>query len=277
MKVAETISEIRAAVASARREGAGQVALVPTMGALHEGHYSLIDAARRQCDFVVVSLFVNPTQFGPQEDYAEYPRTPEADLGGCEARGVDAVFAPPVEEMYPAGPVTTIHVAGLTEHLCGASRRGHFDGVCTVVAKLFHIVGPDVAYFGAKDYQQAVVVRRMVADLNLPVRVAICPTVREEDGLATSSRNSHLTPPERRQAPAVYRALREGERLLHAGARSPDQVAGAVRRRLAREAPAGKVDYVEIIDPDSLRNVETIDRSVVIAVAVRFPADGPVE
>lgn len=161
MKVARSICEMRAAVAAARRAGAARVALVPTMGALHEGHYSLIGAARGGCDFVVVSIFVNPAQFGPGEDLRKYPRTLEADLAGCEARGADAVFAPTVEQMYPEGAATTVHVAGPSEGLCGALRPGHFDGVCTVVSKLFNIVHPDVAYFGAKDYQQAVLVRRM--------------------------------------------------------------------------------------------------------------------
>jgi len=209
---------------------------VPTMGSLHEGHYALIDAARRECDFVVVSIFVNPTQFGPGEDYERYPRPLEADLAGCESHGVDAVFAPSADAMYAPGFATTVHVEGLTTGLCGRSRPGHFDGVTTVVAKLLNIVLPDVAYFGAKDYQQAAVVRRMAADLNMPLRVEVCPTVREADGLAMSSRNAYLTAEE------------------------------------ARRAPLGRIDYVEIVDPDSLQNVQTIDGPVVAALAVRFPS-----
>ena len=269
MKLAQTIGEIRAAVGDARREAA-KVALVPTMGALHEGHYSLIEAARRQCDFVVVSIFVNPTQFAPGEDYDRYPRSLEADLAGCRARGVDAVFAPSVTQMYPGKPATMIHVAGLTEHLCGAARPGHFDGVCTVVAKLFNIVIPDVAYFGAKDYQQAVVIRRMVADLDMATELVVCPTVREADGLAASTRNSYLSPAQRTQAPALYGALRAGMDVVRSGGRRADDVAQAVRKHLAKHAPEGCIDYVEVIDPDGLDSVQHIEKSVVIALAVRF-------
>ena len=289
MKVARTIAAVREAVSTARRGGA-TIGLVPTMGALHEGHYSLIEAAADACGLAVVSIFVNPTQFGPGEDYGRYPRTPEADLAGCEARGVGAVFMPPVEEMYRREPVTTVHVAGLTERLCGRSRPGHFDGVCTVVAKLLAIVGPDAAYFGAKDYQQASAVRRMVADLSLPVRIEVLPTVRAADGLALSSRNELLSDDERAQAPAIYAALCEGRRRVAAGCRRAGQVAQAVRDRLRSDAPDGRIDYVEIVDPDDLQDVEEIAGPVVIAAAVRFPsarlidnirvdgpADGPVE
>ena len=277
MKVAGTIDEIRSAVAEARRAGAETVGFVPTMGALHDGHYSLIGAAGGECDFVVVSIFVNPTQFGPGEDLRTYPRPLEADLAGCRARGVDAVFVPQVEEMYPAGAVTTVRVAGLTAGLCGASRPGHFDGVCTVVAKLFNIVTPDVAYFGAKDYQQAVVVRRMVRDLDMPVRVQACPTVREADGLAMSSRNANLSPEERRQALALVESLRLARRLVEGGTRSAADVLQAMRRHLAERAPSGQVDYVEIVDPDSLEGVDEISCPVVAAAALRFPSAGLID
>ncbi|KPK80666.1 MAG: pantoate--beta-alanine ligase, partial [Phycisphaerae bacterium SM23_33] len=245
---------------------------VPTMGSLHEGHYALIDAARRECDFVVVSIFVNPTQFGPGEDYERYPRPLEADLAGCESHGVDAVFAPSADAMYAPGFATTVHVEGLTTGLCGRSRPGHFDGVTTVVAKLLNIVLPDVAYFGAKDYQQAAVVRRMAADLNMPLRVEVCPTVREADGLAMSSRNAYLTAEERAQAPALVESLRLARRLVAEGRRDAAELADQMRRAIARRAPLGRIDYVEIVDPDSLQNVQTIDGPVVAALAVRFPS-----
>ncbi len=270
MIVARRIGEIRSAVAEARRAGAPAVGLVPTMGALHDGHYSLIRAARSECDFVVVSIFVNPTQFAPGEDYLRYPRALPADLAGCEARGVGAVFAPETREMYPGVPTTTVRVGALSEVLCGAHRPGHFDGVCTVVCKLLNIVAPDAAYFGAKDHQQAVVVRKMVADLNLPVRIVVCPTVREADGLAISSRNARLSPEERRQAGALHASLRQAERMIRCGQRDPATVKAAMRERLRRQAPDGEVEYVEIVDPDGLRGVEEIASSVVVAVAVRF-------
>ena len=272
MIVAESIERIRAAVADARRAGRKPVGLVPTMGALHAGHYSLIDAAVAECGFVVVSLFVNPTQFGPGEDLDSYPRTLEADLAGCQARGVSAVFAPTPKEMYPDGFATTVHVAGLTEGLCGAARPGHFDGVCTVVAKLLSIVAPDAAYFGAKDYQQAAVIRRLVADLDLPVRIAVCPTVREPDGLAMSSRNTRLSPDERRQAVALVESLRLAREMVRRGQRSAAVVAESIRAHLAEKAPLATVDYVEIIDPDALTAVVSIEEPVVAALAARFPS-----
>ena len=272
MNVVRTVEEMRSAVSDARARGARRVGLVPTMGALHVGHFSLIDKARAECDFVVVSIFVNPTQFGPNEDYRRYPRPLRQDLDGCEAHGVDAVFVPEVEVMYPAGFATVVHVAGLTEHLCGASRPGHFDGVCTVVTKLLNIVAPDVAYFGAKDYQQAVVVRRMTDDLNMPVRIEVCPTVREDDGLAVSSRNAYLTAEERAQAVALIESLRLAERRIRAGGRDAQEVLAEVRRHLAERAPLGKPDYVEIVDERTLRPVREIDAPVVVALAVKFPS-----
>jgi len=272
MIVVKTIQEIRAAVAQARAEGQGRIGLVPTMGALHAGHFSLVQAARRECGFVVVSIFVNPTQFGPNEDLSKYPRPVEKDLAGCREHGADAVFLPEVAEMYGQGSPTTVHVARLTERLCGASRPGHFDGVCTVVTKLFHIVGADVAYFGAKDYQQATVIRRMVADLNQPVEVKLCPTLRESDGLAMSSRNVYLTPGERRQATALIESLRLAEKLIRQGERGGAKVIEAVRRHVAQNAPLGAIDYVEIVDPEALSPVETIAAPVVVALAVTFPS-----
>ena len=272
MNVAKTVEEIRRFVADARAGGAGSVGLVPTMGALHEGHYSLIDAARRECDFVVVSIFVNPTQFGPNEDYRRYPKPLEDDLAGCEAHDVDAVFIPADGEMYPDGFATTVSVAGLTERMEGRARQGHFDGVCTVVAKLFNIVAPDVAYFGAKDYQQAAVIKRMVADLDMPLRIELCPIVREADGLAMSSRNAYLDKEERVQAAALFESLRLAERLIREGSRLAGDVSAAVRRHLAEKAPLGEIDYVEIVNPDGLEVVDIIESDVVVALAVRFPS-----
>ncbi len=272
MKVARTIAEIRAAVADARAAGAKRVGLVPTMGALHDGHFSLIDAAGRDCDFVVVSIFVNPTQFGPEEDLDEYPRTLEVDLAACESRGVGAVFAPSVQEVYPKGALATVHVAGLSEVLCGAHRPGHFDGVCTVVAKLFDIVAPDVAYFGAKDYQQAMIIRRMVRDLDMPLRIEVCPTIREADGLAISSRNARLSERGRAEAPALIESLRLAERMVAAGETNAAAITQAMRRLLAEKAPQGKIDYVEIVDPEGLGSVEELQGPVVAALAVRLPS-----
>lgn len=271
MIVARTIAEVRQAVAAAKAAGK-TVGFVPTMGALHQGHFSLIDAARRQCGFVAVSIFVNPTQFGPNEDLSKYPRPIEKDLAGCQAHQADMVFVPEVTEMYPPGAVTMVHVDKLTEGLCGASRPGHFDGVCTVVAKLFNIVQPDTAFFGAKDYQQAAVIRRMAADLDMPLKIEVCPTVREADGLAMSSRNMYLSPEERAQALCLNESLRLAADLVKQGIRSAAELKDAVRRHIAQRGPLGKVDYIEIVDPDTLRPVETISGPAVALVAVKFPS-----
>ncbi len=269
MIVARTIQEIRAAVAGAKSAGHA-VGLVPTMGALHAGHYSLIDAARLQCPFVAVSIFVNPIQFGPSEDLAKYPRTPEADLAGCQAHGASAVLMPDVREMYPRPCRTVVDSPDLARTLCGASRPGHFAGVCTVVAKLLNIVQPDVAYFGAKDFQQAAIIRRMAEDLNFPLAIEICPIVREPDGLAMSSRNAYLTPDERRTAPALWQSLAMAADLI-ADRRPPaSEVVEAIQAFLAAHAPGGVVDYVEIVEPRELSSVEKTDGNVLIALAVRF-------
>jgi len=269
MIIARTIRQIRAATGEARSAGK-RVGLVPTMGALHAGHYSLIEAARRQCEFVVVSIFVNPIQFGPAEDLAEYPRTPEADLAGCESRGASAVFLPQVDEIYPRPCRTVVDVPDLGRGLCGARRPGHFQGVCTVVAKLFNIVQPDVAYFGAKDFQQATILRRMTEDLNFPVAIEVCPTVREADGLAMSSRNAYLSAEQRSQATALWQSLQLAAKLV-AQERPPagDVVAG-ILSYLGEHAPEGVVDYVEIVDPDELTPAEGTGGKVLIALAVRF-------
>jgi len=268
--VASTIEDVRRAVAAAKAAGRS-VALAPTMGALHEGHLSLVDAARQACDFVVVSIFVNPTQFAPGEDLDAYPRTLDADLAACEQRGADLVFTPAVETMYPASEgLTTVTVAKLPDTLCGRSRPTHFAGVCTVVAKLLNIVQPDQAMFGAKDYQQATILRRMVSDLDLPVEIVVCPIVREADGVAMSSRNANLSEAERAQAPALHESLRLAERMIRESAPPAGDVIAAMRQHLAENAPDGEMDYTQIVDPDDLSDVETTDRPIVVALAVQF-------
>jgi pantoate--beta-alanine ligase len=240
------------------------------MGALHAGHLSLIDAARDDGGLVVVSIFVNPTQFGPTEDLAKYPRTPEADLAACETHGVDLVFMPQAATMYAGGGLTEVTVKELSATLCGRSRPGHFPGVCTVVAKLFNIIQPDRAYFGAKDYQQAVIIRRMAADLNFPVEVKVCPTVREADGLAMSSRNAYLDADQRNQAVALIESLRLGEGMIRCSRPPADEVITAMRNHVASRAPAGEIDYVQVVDPQTLQDVAATDQPVLLALAVRI-------
>ncbi len=269
MIVCKTIAEIRQAVATARKSGK-TIGLVPTMGALHDGHLSLVRACRKQCGCVVVSIFVNPTQFGPNEDYARYPRREAADLAACKQAGVDAVFLPSVAEMYPDQPVTTVAVGRLGEVLCGRSRPGHFAGVATVVAKLFLIVAPDKACFGAKDFQQTVVVRRMLTDLNFPVDLVVCPTVREADGLAMSSRNSYLSAEQRRQAAALSQALALARDVILQKHPPAAEVLAAMREHLTRQAPDGQIDYAAIVDPAELTDAATTDRPVLVALAVKF-------
>jgi len=266
----DRIDQVRRAVREARGRGR-KVGLVPTMGALHEGHASLIRAARGETGCVVVSIFVNPAQFGPGEDLSRYPRPLEKDMELCRREGVDAVFTPSAAEMYPEGFATSVRVAGLSEKMCGAFRPGHFDGVCTVVAKLFAIVQPDVAYFGEKDAQQLAIIRRMAADLNLPPEIHGCPLVREPDGLALSSRNAYLSADERRRALALSAALAEARLALAAGERDGAKVAAAVRRRL--EAAAGvEIQYVAVVDPDTLADLARIADKVLVAVAAKVGA-----
>jgi pantoate--beta-alanine ligase len=243
------------------------VGLVPTMGALHEGHAALIRAARSASGFVVVSIFVNPTQFGPKEDFAKYPRTLEADQKVCAEAGADLIFAPGVEEMYPANSFTFVEVAKLGDHLCGASRPGHFRGVCTVVLKLFNIVRPDRAHFGAKDYQQARIIKQMVRDLNVPVEVRVEPTVREPDGLALSSRNRYLSPEERAVAPRIQQALRAARGRALAGEIDGARLASALAAELSM-IPGARVDYASIVDAETLQPLARLDRPAVAAVAV---------
>lgn len=267
MRIVRTIAEVRGAVGEARRHG-HVVGLVPTMGAFHEGHLSLIRRARTESDLVVVSIFVNPTQFGPSEDLAAYPRNEARDVELAREAGADIVFAPPVEEIYPDGFATTIHVAGLTDVLCGASRgRGHFDGVVTVVAKLFQIVTPDAAFFGQKDAQQVLVIRRLVRDLDMPVRIVACPIVREPDGLAMSSRNVYLDPASRRRATALDRALAAAERIVAEGETAADAVLAAARAVLADEGI--EPEYLELRSPADLRALDRVDGAALLAVAAR--------
>ena len=239
---------------------------VPTMGALHEGHLSLVRAARTSCDIVAASIFVNPTQFGPTEDLAKYPRTFERDRELLGKEGVELLFAPSLEEMYPAGAVTWVTVEGLSEKLDGRSRPGHFRGMTTVVAKLFHIVEPDAAFFGQKDAAQVAIVRRMVCDLNFPVKIVACPIVREPDGLAMSSRNAYLDRQQRKQALVLHRALMRVKKAWEGGERDVGKLVAAGRGEVAAEESV-RLDYFEIVDPGSLDPVEDGDRGVLVAVA----------
>jgi pantoate--beta-alanine ligase len=266
--LAATVAEVRAVVATARAAGQ-RIGFVPTMGALHAGHARLIECARQECGFVVVSIFVNPTQFGPNEDFARYPRTLDADRQVCAAAGADLIFAPAVEEVYPPGMATVVEVNGLTEGLCGAARPGHFRGVTTVVLKLLLMVGPDAAYFGHKDAQQLRVIERMVEDLNVPVRIVPVETVREADGLALSSRNQYLTPEQRSAAVALSRGLTEVRERAEAGERDAARLRKLLVERMAA-TPGARLDYAEIVDVETLRPVERLDRPVLVALAVHF-------
>jgi pantoate--beta-alanine ligase len=260
-------AELRAATDAARQRGAG-VGFVPTMGALHAGHRSLLAAARAGNDLVVASVFVNPLQFGPAEDLAAYPRDRDADLAVLAAEGVDLAFLPPDGEMWPDPPDVRLAVGGLAERLEGLVRPGHLDGVATVVAKLLHLVGPSRAYFGQKDAQQLAVVRRMVADLAFPNEIVACPTVREPDGLAVSSRNAYLSPDERRRATALYRALSAGRAAFEAGGRDPAAVEAAARD-LLEDAPGVAPDYVALVDPVTFEPVKQTEPGQVLATAAR--------
>lgn len=249
-----------------KRQG-HSVGFVPTMGYFHEGHLSLMRRARRECGRVVVSLFVNPLQFGPQEDFERYPRDLDRDAALAKEAGVDVLFVPEVAAMYPPGYATYVEVAGLTEPLCGRSRPGHFRGVTTVVAKLFNIVQPDVAYFGQKDYQQALIISRMSRDLFWPLQVVICPTVREADGLAASSRNVYLSEEERRQATCLFQALEAGKRAIAQGERRAREIE-RIMAEVIRQRPLAKIDYAEVRRAHDLGPVEEITGKVVLALAV---------
>lgn len=268
MEVAEGIAEVRAAVSTARRLQQ-QVGFVPTMGALHAGHLSLIEAARRECGFVVVSIFVNPTQFAPHEDLARYPRPKSQDLALCEQAGVNLVFYPAVETMYPPGSSTFVHVEGLSSLWEGVIRPTHFRGVTTVVMKLLQIVQPDIAYFGQKDYQQQVIIRQMVRDLDVPVEIRTCPTVRDADGLALSSRNAYLSDSERTAARCLWQALQQGEAALRAGIHSPPQLAALMQQHI-RQTAGVELDYAVVVDPTSLQELQQPQAEMVALVAARI-------
>ncbi|MDW8329364.1 MAG: pantoate--beta-alanine ligase [Candidatus Bipolaricaulota bacterium] len=268
MLITRTISETRAAIAQARAQGK-RIGFVPTMGYLHEGHLKLIDIAKEHSDFVVVSIFVNPTQFGPKEDFAAYPRDFERDRRLCEGRGADLIFAPEVSEMYPERSLITFQIERLADHLCGARRPGHFNGVVLVVSKLFNIVQPDVAVFGQKDAQQLIIIKRLVQDLNFPVKIISAPTVREHDGLAMSSRNVYLSPEQRAQSTVLYQSLQRARGLIESGERDAKKIISEIQKLIATASEA-KIDYIEIVNVRDLQPVERLDGQILIALAVYF-------
>ena len=268
MEVVETIEAVREEVSAARKKGR-KIGLVPTMGAFHRGHISLIERAVKDCDFVVVSIFVNPTQFGPGEDFEKYPRSFDADLQMCREAGIDLVFAPGTEQMYQTENLTWVNVEKLTEQLCGRFRPGHFRGVTTVCAKLFNIVQPDIAFFGQKDAQQAIVIKRMVADLNMPLKFVICPTVRDSDGLALSSRNQYLTQQQRKDAALIYKSLQKCREMIDAGVTNTKEVITQMREVL-NQAPSINVEYVSIVDAETLQGLDHVTGKILAAVAVKI-------
>jgi pantoate--beta-alanine ligase len=268
MNIVERISEVREIIAEQRKKGL-QIALVPTMGYLHQGHLSLVKQAKQEGTFVVMSIFVNPLQFGPTEDFSRYPRDLEHDAKLAREAGVDLIFHPSVEEMYPQKNRTTVEVSELGNALCGLFRPGHFNGVTTVVSKLFHIVQPNRAYFGQKDFQQYLIIRQMVRDLNFPIEVISVPIVREEDGLALSSRNIFLTPEQRKEAVVLSQSLAEAEVLIQQGEHSVVRIEEMIRQKINKQS-SGVVDYIEVRSAENLEKPETINEPVVIALAVKF-------
>jgi pantoate--beta-alanine ligase len=266
--ITTTIDETRRAVIQARKRGL-TIGLVPTMGALHAGHVSLIRAARAETGFVAVSIFVNPTQFGPNEDFHRYPRPFEQDVKTCAAEGVDLIFHPEPEMLYPAGYHTFVEVHELQDVLCGASRPRHFRGVATIVCKLFTIVQPDIAYFGQKDAQQARIIQQMVRDLNLPLTIGVQPIVREADGLALSSRNQYLDADQRRQATILFRSLEEVREQVTAGQRDAGKIVEAMKARIAT-APGARLDYAAVVSFETLKPLERLQGQVLVALAVYF-------
>ncbi|MBI2815767.1 MAG: pantoate--beta-alanine ligase [Acidobacteria bacterium] len=266
--VVRTIPAATEWVQRQRAEGKS-IGLVPTMGALHEGHLSLVRRARQTCGRVIASVFINPLQFGPGEDYQRYPRDFDRDLSLLEREQVDAVFHPETAEIYPSPPLISVCAGNLGETLCGASRPGHFNGVTTVVAKLFHIIPADRAFFGQKDAQQLAVIRSMVRDLNFPITIEACPTVREPDGLAMSSRNAYLSPGERSNATILYRALQRAREMIQSGTRDAPNVE-AKMREMIQSAPGAELDYARVVDRDTLAGLREIDKEVLVAVAVQF-------
>ena len=266
MIIADTIDQVREQVISAKASGK-TVGVVPTMGALHEGHYSLVQRCRQECDYVVVTIFVNPTQFGPNEDLDKYPKTFEQDCHGCEVCGVDMIFTPTPEVMYPDETLTWVTVEGLTETLCGNSRPNHFRGVTTVVSKLFNIVLPDIAYFGQKDAQQLSVIEKMTAQLNFPVAIKRCPIVREPDGLAMSSRNKYLDHDQRKQAICLKQAIDTAEDLFANGCRDCKVIISEMQDIISHYNQA-RIDYISIVDNELLINIEQVSSTALVALAV---------
>ncbi len=268
MRLLHTIAEVKSVISEARAAGA-TIGLAPTMGALHKGHLSLIQNARQQCDFVAVSVFVNPTQFGPSEDFARYPRTLDNDARKCEQAGVDLIFAPDAQEMYPSGFDSWVEIDGVSTILEGKSRPGHFRGVATVCLKLFHIIQADRAYFGQKDYQQLLIIKKMVRDLNVPVEIVPVQTVREPDGLALSSRNRYLNDYQRQAALVLQQALQAAKRVYDSGQRDRRALEQTLRGTLSSQ-PLAEVDYAVVVDAESLLPVDNIDRPAVALLAVRI-------
>ncbi|MFN3739066.1 MAG: pantoate--beta-alanine ligase [Thermodesulfovibrionales bacterium] len=270
MKVIENIKEMQGHSKALILQGK-RIGFVPTMGALHEGHLSLVRQARKDNDIVVVSIFVNPIQFGPQEDFARYPRDLEGDREKLKSESVDVLFYPDMKDMYPEGYKTYVEVEGLSERLCGAFRPGHFRGVTTVVTKLFHIVKPHRVYFGSKDYQQTVIIKKMVQDLNMDIEIITCPTVREADGLAMSSRNLYLNSAERKAATVIYRTLLEAEKLIREF-RNPGEVRNIMLDRLKGEPLVSSIDYAGLYDPETLEDIKDYSemKEILIAIALRI-------
>ena len=268
MRKISAVAEMKAAAAELRSRGR-TIGLVPTMGFLHEGHLSLVRESLKKTEATVVSIFVNPLQFGPREDFQKYPRDPARDAAVLEAEGVSVLFQPAELEMYPEGYRTTVEVAGLQDKLCGASRPGHFKGVATVVLKLLQIVGPDRALFGRKDAQQAMILRRMAEDLNLDVTIEVLPIVRESDGLAMSSRNAYLSPEERQAATVLFKSLEEARRIFDGGERAAARILDKMSRLIGEE-PRAKVDYLEIVDANTLEPLDRIEEEALVALAVFF-------
>ncbi len=269
MEIAKTIKEVRRFVSAARLR-IKRIGFVPTMGALHKGHVSLIEASAKNRDFVVVSIFVNPTQFGPGEDFNKYPRPIDADIKICKENNVNLVFVPTQKEVYGSENLTWVNVERITDALCGQFRPGHFRGVTTVCTKLFNIVQPDVAYFGQKDAQQAMVIRRMVADLNMPLQIVVCPTVREHDGLAISSRNQYLTPQQKKDATCIYRALQKCRYMVEAGSRDSKEICAEMHKILSEARSIDEIQDVTLVDAETLQLVEKAAGIILAAVAVKM-------
>ena len=268
MKIAKTIESVRKLVNTARNRGK-KIGFVPTMGALHIGHISLIKAAKKNCRFVVVSIFVNPTQFGPGEDFEKYPRPVDKDINICKEQDVDVVFLPAKNEMYPAKHLTWVNVEELTEPLCGRLRPVHFRGVTTVCTKLFNIVQPDLAFFDQKEAQQAIVIKRMVADMNMPLQIVVCPTVREPSGLAVSSRNKYLTSEQRKNAALIYKSLQKSKELIDSGVTEVNKITDEMQRIL-KQVSSIQIQYTTILDAETLRRIDSINGRVLVAISAKI-------